>query len=308
MRSNMKYILAIDAGGTFFKSCIIGQNGEMVGDEVKKVPVDSDGGSEIILNAYREIISGALIFAKSHDMVLAGIGISTPGPFDYVGFKSLMKHKFAGIYGINLRDEIIRRCFLPAGPDNFDIKFIHDAHAFILGEYWKGAARGYSHIAGVTIGTGTGFGCMSGGKIKANENGGPYVSIYSLPCRDGILEDYVSGKGIVNIYRKLSGECGNGRDAKEIGRLAESGKDKYAVAAYREAGEILAIAIKEILTDLEIECLVLGGQISRSFALMEEAIAGNLAGVKTLKKVCMAQNIDFSPLFGAALAVSGNQT
>ncbi len=300
MKSDEKCVLAIDAGGTYFKSCIIRSDGSIAETAVRKRLVDSSGGSEGILRAYEDIVCASLEFAAENKINLSGIGVSTPGPFDYKGGKSLMKHKFASIYGMDLRAEIILRCGLTK---EFRIRFLHDAHAFILGEHWQGAAKGYLNTAGITIGTGLGFGCMINGKIKLNENGGPYVSIYSIPFREGILEDYVSGRGIVNTYRRLTDGMGQEKDAREIGLLAESGEDISAVAAYKEMGRILAGGIEGILNRLRVECLVFGGQISRSFAVMADEIKEGLVNIKTLNKVCMAEDIDLSPLKGAALTV-----
>ena len=290
------YVLAIDAGGSYFKSCIVDNRGRVMQDSHYKTPVDSGGIAENIYLAYETTIGRAFVFAEKNGFKIDGIGISTPGPFDYANYTSLMKHKFQSIYGVNLRDMLQKRCSLP---DDFPIKFIHDAHAFLVGEHWNGAAKGYENAAGVTIGTGLGFGLIKDNKICGNESGGPYISLFKAPWGYGIVEDYVSKRGIISLYNKLSGNE-NDIDVIDIEYLARDG-DKNAINTFAQTGKILGTVLKPIADETKFDCLVLGGQISRAFIFMEAALKSCL----NLKKIAMGQNIDDSALIGAANTIFG---
>lgn len=294
--SKCSYVLAIDAGGSYFKSCIVDKKGRVVEGSHYKTPVDSDGIAENIYLAYENTIGRAFVFAEKNGFGIDGIGISTPGPFDYANYTSLMKHKFQSIYGVNLRETLHKRCSLP---ENFPIKFIHDAHAFILGEHWSGAAKGFENVAGITIGTGLGFGLIKNNKICGNESGGPYISLFKTPWENGIIEDVVSKRGIITFYKKMSAKD-NDIDVIDIEYLARNG-DKSAIDTFAHSGRTLGIVLKPIVEETGIECLVLGGQISRAFDLMETEIKNSLI----LKKISMGQNIDNSALVGAANSIFG---
>lgn len=291
----MKNYLTIDAGGTFLKSAVLNSEGEVFQDSSLSVKSFSDGPKEKIVEAYGETISKALSYVKKNGLKLAGIGIATPGPFDYENGTPLMKHKFSSIYGINLRNFIYN---IPGVPPEIPIRFMHDANAALAGEMWKGNAKGFANTALVTLGTGLGFAYSQNGTIQYNHQGGPAISIFQLPYREGILEDYVSKRGILKIYEIKSGK--NGRDnvkVSDIGRWADEG-DEVSIATFCEVAEILGDALYHILEEKNIQCLLFGGQISRSFHYMEESLKARLNKIKSLEKISMVKNIDDAALYG----------
>ncbi|NEB80477.1 ROK family protein, partial [Streptomyces sp. SID14478] len=68
---------------------------------------------------------------------------------------------FASLYGADVRADLLgglrRR---PA-----DVVFLNDAHAFLMGEWSAGAARGHTRVVGITLGTGVGSAFLAGGRI-----------------------------------------------------------------------------------------------------------------------------------------------
>jgi glucokinase len=51
-----------------------------------------------------------------------------------------------------LRDVDLRAALAPLLGDAVGISFHHDADAFLLGEWWAGAARGHRRVLGATAG------------------------------------------------------------------------------------------------------------------------------------------------------------
>lgn len=45
----------------------------------------------------------------------------------------------------------------------------NDANCMLLGEVWAGAAKGYTDVIGVTLGTGVGSGILIGGGVSAQQ-------------------------------------------------------------------------------------------------------------------------------------------
>ena len=73
-----------------------------------------------------------------------------------------------------------------------EIVFLNDAEAFVLGEWWAGAARGHVPAVGITLGTGLGSAFLDGGESCAQER----VSLRSgelyparVPWRPGRAND-----------------------------------------------------------------------------------------------------------------------
>jgi glucokinase len=291
-----KAYLIIDAGGTYLKSAILTEAGSVLENSFFSTPAFSDGSSQQITDAYNKTVIQGLHFTKKNMMVFSGIGIATPGPFDYDNGILLMKHKFQEMYGISLR-ELINT--IPGVSCKIPIRFMHDANAVLAGEMWKGNAIGYANTAVVTLGTGIGFAFSQNGVIQCNEMGGPLLSVYKQSCNDGILEDYVSKRGILKIYQRKKGIKNlDGLNVADLAKQAEEG-DEICISIFQEVGEILTSAIESILLQNDICCLLLGGQISRSFYLIEDSLKQGLEGVESLQHIAMVKNIDHAALLGA---------
>jgi glucokinase len=295
MDLSMMAYLAIDAGGTYLKSAVLNQAGEVLGNSGYVTKSFSKGSKEKILRAFNETVSQGLVYIEEKGMAIGGIGIAFPGPFDYENGIPLMEHKFKSIYGINLREAVYG---IPGMSSALPIRFMHDANAVLAGELWKENAQGYANAAVVTIGTGLGFAFSKNGIIQRNNMGGPMVTIYRLPYRQGILEDYAAQCGFLHIYREISGNTKPGRiKVSDIGKWADEG-DQYCIQTFQEVGRILAESLENILIERNIQCLLLGGQISRSFHHMEEPLKQGLKEVKCLHKVSVVKSIDNAALLG----------
>lgn len=298
-----KTYLAIDAGGTFFKSALLDASAEVVQGSVYSTRSYSEGPADKIVGAYRNTVSNALRFIHQHGGVeLAGIGIATPGPFDYENGTPLMKHKFASVYGVKLRDTIYE---VPGVTDGMPITFMHDANAALAGEILNGNAKGCPNAALITLGTGLGFAFSQNGKVQFNDQGGPKITIFRTPYKDGILEDYVSKRGFLKIYQEKSGKSNvENIQVADIGKWADEG-DAISLETFQQAGKILALNIKNILQEQEIECLLFGGQISKSFHHFEEALQSELNNISTLHKIAVVKNMDNAALIGALWKLLG---
>lgn len=298
-----KTYLAIDAGGTFFKSALLNASGEVINGSAHLERSYSEGPAEKIVGAYRNTVSNALRYVGEHGgLELIGIGIATPGPFDYENGVPMMKHKFASIYGVRLRDVIYS---VPEVQVGLPVSFMHDANAALAGEMLNGNARNYQNVALITLGTGLGFAYSQNGKVQFNEQGGPKITIFKTPCKDGILEDYVSKRGFLKIYKEKSRKPDvDQMQVADIGRLANQG-DEICIDTFREAGRILAVNIKPILKEQKIECLLFGGQISKSFHHFEEIVKSELDDVQTLRNIAVVGNMDNAALIGALWKLLG---
>lgn len=296
--------LLLDVGGTFIK-CSDG----------REIPVSSDGSREEISASFAEAVGGFCRDAEAgrdgapgsadsaardgascnggsstnktvtdgeKEKQHCGIAVAIPGPFDYERGIFLMRHKFSAVYGESFRK-------LAGVPEGVELRFIHDVNVMLAGEMSDGNGRGFSRAALVALGTGLGFAMSIDGHILKKETGTPLVSIFGLPYRDGILEDYASKRGFLRTFRDFGGQ-GAGT-VKEMAALA-SGGDEAAAEAFRRVGETIAGAISPILKEYEIECLLFGGQISRSFSLMESSVREGLSDVACLRSISPVSDFD----------------
>ena len=251
--------LLLDIGGTFIK-CSDGRT----------IPIDSDGTREEIASSLRAALGDANSAA-----------IAIPGPFNYNDGTFLMKHKFVDVYGERFAALVGR----PSG----HFSFIHDVNCMLLGEMLSGAGRGHDRAALVALGTGLGYSMYVDGRVLTNEMGLPLVSIWKLPYRDGILEDYVSKRGIVGRYGDPA------ITVKEIARRAFS-EDEKAKAVFAETGDMIGENVAPILKEYRISILLLGGQISRSAELFLPALKARLPKDITVSVVSDIDNATFNGL------------
>ena len=291
-----KSYVIIDVGGSFLKSAVLDEDGfvHVPSYFTVKSHAESDMKEQII-QAFEESIAHGLTFIGDNELETGGIGIAIPGPFNYRDGISLMTHKFQSLYNLNLKDMIAEATGIH--PD-LPVTFVHDVNAVLMGELWTGNAKDYANAAVACIGTGLGFAHLQNRIVQCNEYGSPLISIFKTPCRQSILEDYVSKRGILKIYGEMAGnEIANTMKVIDIAKLADEG-DGSALATFREAGSILSEVLADILTEKNIECLLFAGQISRSFHHFETAIREGLKDVGSLKRIGPVSNIDYAAFYG----------
>ena len=261
--SKNKCVIALDIGGTYIKYGIVLTDNSIVFEG--QVPADSHDNKEDLLNRFAKAIIECKQAAEYKDLFIVGIAVSTPGPFDYKAGTSHMVGKYDAIYDIDLRKEFRTRAELR---DNLPIEFMQDAAAFLLGEYLVGAAKGYDNCMCVTLGTGTGYACIKSNELLLNERKGPYYVLARQEYKKTgkLIEEIVSGTAIRRDY---------GEDAKSLATKAIAGDDN-AIKIFHELGKVLGEALSEVKEIEDTECIVIGGQISKDFVLLEKGIAEGL--------------------------------
>lgn len=264
----------LDVGGTFVKYGAV-NNGAFL--EPGLFPIKEDGTAE-------EIIRPIVNHLKANPT--KKVAISIPGPMDYPTGTSHMAHKFVAIKEISLKAAFEKE--LPG----VEFCFVHDAAAYILGEVFHGAAAGIKSVAGVMLGTGLGFVLFEDGKVRMRSVLTPCPPLWNIPWEDGICEDYVSARGMRRRWLEATGKP---LDVKEIADLARQG-DQQAIELMSETGRMLGEMLTKHLegANAKVEKIVIGGQISKSFDLMQEAFEKACS-----IPACPAQNLNDAALRGA---------
>lgn len=266
--NNQTCVITVDMGGTFIKSACVTNAGTLT--EVIQTPSCSHKDQNSILNALSTAITTAR--KQASPLTVLGVGISTPGPFDYINKTCLMTHKFKSIYGVPLEKALLMHGALRQGES---LEFLQDANAYLLGEYAFGAAKGWVNCALVTLGTGLGFAALVNGKLLTNGLNSCYISLYRQPWKNGIIEDVVSAKGLVDAYTLLASHT-DAKSAKDVCDRARLG-DPSAQKVLHLFGEALGESIAFHLKHIQANCLVIGGQIAKSFDLFETVLTQTLA-------------------------------
>lgn len=179
--------------------------------------------------------------------------------------------------------------------DPFSVSFLNDAEAFLLGEWWAGAARGHSRVIGITLGTGLGSAFLDrGGIVDSGPEVPPEGSLHLVPFRGAPVEDLISRRGILAAYGASAGV-----DVRQIADRARDGEER-AQQTFAFVATALAEFLGPWVAAFAPGCVVVGGSIARSWDLLETQLAEGLPGVD----VVAAARIDEAALLGAARHVA----
>ena len=152
----MKYIVAIDIGGTTFKTGIFS-------DSLSLIKLSNEDKIRYY-NSKKEIIHAIInqIDSLTEDnnikkTDIVGIGIASPGPLDSKKGIILNTPNLQEFKNYEIANDFSSRL-------NIDTFIENDANLFSLGE-WYSQYRKKNIIVGVTLGTGLGLGLIINGEI-----------------------------------------------------------------------------------------------------------------------------------------------
>lgn len=273
----MRYFLTLDVGGTKIKGGVLREDGSLYSDDIHEYDARAQESQNTILGNFTSILESLARSIQEENFTISGIGFAFPGPFNYTEGISYISglNKYESIYGFHLRtwitgmlgeNELLKRHM----SQDAKVIFLHDVEAFATGESNYGEASRYKRVMHVCIGTGAGSAFTIDRRIVTEplemvpENGW----IYNTPFREGIIDDYISARGLCSLG---SAYFGASIEGKELGALAQHG-DRKALAVFNRFGENLLDALKSFLCSFQPDCLVLGGQISKSHLHFEQPL------------------------------------
>ncbi len=205
-----KYYLGIDVGGTAVKIGIVDSEGVIAAKT--EAPVNQDGYKTPVIET---VLRTAEAFLAERPEKVLGVGVSATGQIDtkrvYVAGTC---GNVSGWRYTEIGKMVNERLHLPCSANN-------DANCMCLGEAWIGAAKGYTDVIGITLGTGVGGGIITGGKILGGIRGiGGEIGHFTTHAIDGELcacgqrgcwERYASTSALVRKAQKIDPSLENGR-------------------------------------------------------------------------------------------------
>ena len=291
-----KISIGVDVGGSHISCAAFDLNAkQLIKDSISHISLNNQGSKEEIVSAFGTLLRLCIDKIKVEQLV--GIGIAMPGPFDYVNGVGLFtgeNAKFQNLNKVNLRLAIQENFNFPDLP----IRFINDATAFAIGEYFLGKLIGAKQTLAITLGTGLGSAFLSEGipvivEDTVPENG----CIWHLPFEKGIADDYFSTRGLLNRYFERTGTKLKG--VKEIADLAK--EDKQAKELFVDFGEKLALFLSPWIKKFKVGKLVFGGNISKASNLFDGAMN------EQFKNEGLDLGVEYSDLQESAAFVGGAQ-
>jgi glucokinase len=282
-----KSVLVYDVGGSHVSAAVCWSDAYRLG-RVVSTPHPAEESSDAFVN----VLYSLGVEASAGFGGVSGAEIAMPGPFDFSAGVSLMRHKLPYLFGVDLRQPLAQRF----GWQSSQVRFLHDAAAFLLGEVGAGAAREVPRAVGITLGTGIGSAFAVDGRVITQGIGiPPGGEIWNLPYEGGIVEDFVSARAIQSSYKRRTGVL---PDVATI--AAKASADQEAAAAFTEFGHHLGQALRMVVSAFAPNVVVLGGGISRSSHLFLPAAQDQLENLIFHLQISALK--DHAPLVGAAVA------
>ena len=264
--------IGADIGGSHISSCLFDHTTKALkADSLVVRKIDRLGGAEEILSGWAAAL---LATSKSGTIPLHGVGLAMPGPFDYYNGISLITgvDKFETLFKVNVRSELANR--LAIAPEM--IRFINDASAFTVAETFLGEASRYKKCMGITLGTGMGSAFTDQGKPVIVRNDTPAGGVLFNKLFHGAkADDLFSTRGLIRSYFLRSGTSIQG--VHELSEL--SATEKVARETFILFGEQLGTFLKPYADQFGTECLVLGGNICKSYNLFKAPLEKALSGI-----------------------------
>jgi len=194
----MKYVAAVDVGGTSIKAALVSQDLEVVTTSSRPTPQSDISGVETA----KTIAAIVTELSKVHPV--SAVGFAVPGALS----ESEGISRWTGNLGwkdLPIREIVAREVQLP-------VAFGHDVRVGALAELRSGAAREFQQSIFIPIGTGIAAALVIDGKIRtsdgyAGEIGHLNVG-HDLPCvcgLSGCLETISSASAISREYQRRTG-------------------------------------------------------------------------------------------------------
>ena len=255
-------VAGIDLGGTKLAVGVFSDDGDLLHREVVPLRGRTDSAvGELIASQVRSLI-------KSHGCDAAGVCV--PG---------LYRASRGTVWAPNIPgwDDYPLLQELNAAVKGTRIAIDSDRAAYILGETWRGAARGARDAIFLAVGTGIGAGIMSDGRIIRGYGdvagaigwlalGRPFAPRF---VRHGCFEDQASGPGLVRVaLDHMADNAGyNGVlltnsmvDASQLFSAYPDG-DVIAIKTLDNAIELWGMAAANLVSLFNPEIIVFGGGI-----------------------------------------------
>ncbi len=265
----MKYVIALDIGGTKINGAISDFEGNILFR--KKIPTQAKEGADVVIKNIYQVIDSMLHETNNRNIDIVGIGISTFGQVDHVnGIIKYAIDTIPGWTGFKLKESIEERYNIKCFVEN-------DAYCAAWGEIVFGSAKNYKDIVVLTLGTGIGGAFFTKGKLYGGSNGlagligHTSIEPYGHECKcggTGCIESYSAGWGLVKVFKEYINEKYGeyaekyieNPDAKYIFSIKDT--DENAKKTVEQMSWRLGTTIGSLITLLNPELVVIGGGLS----------------------------------------------
>ena len=243
----MDQVIGIDLGGTAIKLARFTAEGELLAELERPTPQPAVPGA--VTMALCEAVA-----ELDPDRQAASIGVGLPGPMDAQARVARVCINLPGWEEVPLAEWLEPRL-------QRRVTLANDGNCAVVGEAWRGAAKGFEDVVLLTLGTGVGGGVLINGALFTGHNGAAAepgligVDPAGPPCNSGnrgSLEQYAS----ITALRRL---CD--RDPRELSEAADAGQSE-AIQTWDQYGRQLGVGVSSLVYLFTPQLVLLGGGLA----------------------------------------------
>jgi len=264
-------VIAFDLGGTKLAAALFSDDGEIIHSQT--TALEKRKGSEVGKVILQQVNS---ILAKANDknFTVQALGICVPG-IAYAKNGKVWAPNIPGWDNYPLMEELQNGI----ADKNVSIKIDSDRSCYILGEVWKGNAKGCNDAIFISVGTGIGAGILINGEVLRGSGdiaGAIGWLGLSKPFEDkfiscGCFEYNASGEGIAKVANELGEDNVYTQSillmtdtdtltAHSVFDAFDKG-DRLAVAVIQNAIEHWGMAVANLVSIFNPEKIIFGGGV-----------------------------------------------
>jgi len=281
-----KKLVGVELSGSMLKGVCLSKDG---------APIDS---AKILLDREQEVssqLTGFINELRSKFGDFQKVGIAMPGLLNRLTNRVALSTHFPEHTDIDLADEIKNKTGLEAILEN-------DANAAAYGEYTLGAGRGSRDMFYLTLGAGVGGAFIFDGRLWRGASGFAGELGYIKINSEGMtLEEVASAESIIRRIKNRVHQDSTSSLAKineedvsvsDVVSAANKGDD-FAKMMLERTGTFVGTAVANVINLLNIERIVVGGEIMQAENFVLDAISKR------------AKEISFEPSFETTQIVAG---
>lgn len=264
-------VLAVDIGGTKTIVAQVTGSGDVVS---RRREATSTAGPEAVTEQLVRLLR-----AQCDEAVVA-VGIGIPAVLEPDTDLVIWGPNLPGFRNVSLREMLEQALGLP-------VLIEYDGHTAVLGEWWRGAGRGYHDVVFAIIGTGIGGGMILGGRLHRGISrlagaAGWFTLTTDYRTDDAVRqyghwEHLAAGPGILRRARAAI-QAGrpstlpvDGLSTEVVFAAARSG-DPLAQEIVADTARIIGIGVANIVSLVNPELVILGGGVGMQADLLLEPV------------------------------------
>jgi glucokinase-like ROK family protein len=261
-----RYLIGLNLGQDKFIGAVVNLQGEI--KETIEIPISDSDGKQALQFVY-QILDRLM---KKDWKPIIGIAVGTPGLVN--------TRDGVVVNAVNLDWQDLPLSQLLKDRYNLSVSVLNDSQANAIGEFVYGGNHDPdSNLVVVNVRHGIGAGILINGHLFQGDGGGAgeighvMVQENGMLCRcgkRGCLETVSSVKAVVQRARELAGQYDHSKMAQDPSKItfdsivmAFQGNDPLAQRVVRDAAHYLGISIANLVGTLNIQKIVMTGEMSR---------------------------------------------